>query len=72
MVAGDVHFGRGSSNEVVSAHLAEFPLKITSSLTKSISPAKIRLVRCAIVGAFTADNIELNFRSHIFASLRTP
>jgi len=32
MVAGDVHFGRGSSNEVVSAHLAGFPLKIVSSL----------------------------------------
>ena len=32
MVAGDVHFGRGSSNEVVSAHLAGFPLKIISSL----------------------------------------
>jgi NitT/TauT family transport system substrate-binding protein len=32
MVAGDVQFGRGSSNEVVSAHLAGFPLKIISSL----------------------------------------
>jgi NitT/TauT family transport system substrate-binding protein len=32
MISGDVHFGRGSSNEVVSAHLAGFPLKIISSL----------------------------------------
>ncbi|MGH7767213.1 MAG: ABC transporter substrate-binding protein [Candidatus Binatia bacterium] len=32
MVAGDVQFGRGSSNEVVSAHLAGFPLKIISAL----------------------------------------
>lgn len=32
MVAGDVQFGRGSANEVVSSHLAGFPLKIISSL----------------------------------------
>lgn len=32
MIAGDVHFGRGSSNEVVSAHLAGFPMKIISAL----------------------------------------
>jgi NitT/TauT family transport system substrate-binding protein len=32
MIAGDVQFGRGSSNEVVSAHLAGFPLKIISAL----------------------------------------
>jgi NitT/TauT family transport system substrate-binding protein len=32
MVAGDVQFGRGSASEVVSAHLAGFPLKIISSL----------------------------------------
>jgi NitT/TauT family transport system substrate-binding protein len=32
MIAGDVQFGRGSANEVVSSHLAGFPLKIISSL----------------------------------------
>lgn len=32
MIAGDIQFGRGSSNEVVSSHLAGFPLKIISSL----------------------------------------
>jgi NitT/TauT family transport system substrate-binding protein len=32
MIAGDVHFGRGSSSEVVSAHLAGFPMKIISAL----------------------------------------
>lgn len=32
MVAGEVQFGRGSANEVVSSHLAGFPLKIISSL----------------------------------------
>lgn len=32
MIAGEVQFGRGSSNEVVSSHLAGFPLKIISSL----------------------------------------
>lgn len=32
MIAGEVQFGRGSANEVVSSHLAGFPLKIISSL----------------------------------------
>jgi len=32
MIAGDVHFGRGSATEVVTAHLAGFPLKILTAL----------------------------------------
>jgi NitT/TauT family transport system substrate-binding protein len=32
IVAGELSFGRGSANEVVSAHLAGFPLKILSAL----------------------------------------
>jgi ABC-type nitrate/sulfonate/bicarbonate transport system substrate-binding protein len=32
MVAGDVQFGRGSATEVVTSHLAGFPLKILSAL----------------------------------------
>jgi NitT/TauT family transport system substrate-binding protein len=32
MIAGDVQFGRGSATEVVSAHLAGFPLKILTAL----------------------------------------
>ncbi len=32
MIAGEVQFGRGSTNEVVSSHLAGFSLKIISSL----------------------------------------
>jgi ABC-type nitrate/sulfonate/bicarbonate transport system substrate-binding protein len=32
MVSGEVQFGRGSPNEVVSAHLAGFPLKIITAL----------------------------------------
>lgn len=32
MLSGEVQFGRGSANEVVSAHLAGFPLKIIAAL----------------------------------------
>jgi NitT/TauT family transport system substrate-binding protein len=32
MIAGDVQFGRGSPSEVVSSHLAGFPLKILTAL----------------------------------------
>jgi NitT/TauT family transport system substrate-binding protein len=32
MIAGDVQFGRGSATEVVTAHLAGFPLKILTAL----------------------------------------
>jgi NitT/TauT family transport system substrate-binding protein len=32
MIAGDVQFGRGSPTEVVTAHLAGFPLKILTAL----------------------------------------
>jgi NitT/TauT family transport system substrate-binding protein len=32
MIAGEVQFGRGSATEVVSAHLAGFPLKILAAL----------------------------------------
>lgn len=32
MIAGEVQFGRGSANEVISSHLAGFPLKILASL----------------------------------------
>jgi NitT/TauT family transport system substrate-binding protein len=32
MLAGDVQFGRGSATEVVSAHMAGFPLKIIAAL----------------------------------------
>src|SRR5439155_12062517 len=32
MIAGDVQFGRGSATEVVTAHLAGFPLKILAAL----------------------------------------
>jgi len=32
MIAGDVQFGRGSATEVVTSHLAGFPLKILAAL----------------------------------------
>ncbi len=32
MIAGEVHFGRGSAAEVVSSHLGGFPLKILAAL----------------------------------------
>src|SRR5436309_10375564 len=32
MIAGEVQFGRGSATEVVSSHLAGFPLKILAAL----------------------------------------
>ena len=46
MMAGEVQFGRGSASEVVSAHLAGFPLKILSALINKfvysfVTPATI-------------------------------
>jgi hypothetical protein len=46
MLAGEVQFGRGSATEVVSAHMAGFPLKILAALINKfvysfVTPATI-------------------------------
>ncbi|HYY24022.1 MAG TPA: ABC transporter substrate-binding protein [Candidatus Udaeobacter sp.] len=46
MIAGEVQFGRGSATEVVSAHMAGFPLKILTALINKfvysfVTPATI-------------------------------
>jgi len=46
MIAGEVQFGRGSATEVVSSHLAGFPLKILAALINKfvysfITPANV-------------------------------